>query len=437
MIPKMSERTHPQDDFFKVKLTRFINLKHPLVRLSEVIDWSYFNESFGPLYVSSRGRPGLPTRLMAALTYLKYTYDLSDERLVEDFIRDPYIQYFCGYEFFQHQFPCDASSLTRWRKRVGEAGCEKLLSATLQVGHELGLLKARDCQRVIVDTTVQEKAIAFPTDAKLVYTARAKLVECAQAHGIPLRQSYARVDKALLAKQARYAHARQYRRARRALKKLKTHLGRVIRDIERKCPQPDERLQEILMLSKRVHKQRTQTKNKLYSLHEPQVACIAKGKRHKPYEFGSKVSITTTAKKNWVLGTQSWLGNPFDGSTLKGAIEQTEAITGVQVTEAFVDKGYRGKKHHPEHVHVYISGRKRLRPVWMKLLKRRSAIEPIIGHMKHDHRMLRNRLKGMIGDQMNPILAGCGFNLRKILNAIFLFLIYRFRIRSFLPIFDH
>ena len=415
MKPKASENSHPQLHLFKTRLVDFLNLRHPLVKLSGEMAWSYFDTEFG-LQFNDRGRPALPTRLMVGLTYLKHTYDLSDEALVGGFLENAYWQYFCGFEYFQHEFPCDASSMTRFRKRLGEDGCRKLLSETLRLAHGQKLLKTSHLEEVVADTTVQEKNITHPTDGKLLHRARVRLVKLAKARGIELRQSYERVGKFLSFKQSKYAHAKQFKRSRKAVKKLKVYLGRVYRDIERKHPQPDEKLQGMMILSKRLLFQKKDSKHKIYSLHEPHVDCISKGKSHKPYEFGCKTSIISTAVSPWVIGVKSFHGNPYDGATLKEAIRDTEHNTGITIQKIFVDKGYRGVKHWPEDKQVLVSGRKNLKKRLKRLLKRRSAIEPIIGHLKQDHRLSRNLLKGMLGDHLNAILAGTAFNFKKLIR---------------------
>jgi IS5 family transposase len=417
MKPRQSENQDSQAQLFKIPLKSFLNPSHPLVVLSHGIAWQYFDQEFGESF-SDRGRPGLPTRLMAALTYLKHTYNLSDERLVEEFLENAYWQYFCGFEYFQHEFPCDSSSLTRWRKRLGEEGCQKLLNETLRLAYSARILPVKHLQEVIVDTTVQEKNITHPTDAKLLHRMRVQLVNAAKERKIKLRQSYERVSKLLLLKQSKYAHAKQYKRAQAATKKLRTLLGRVLRDILRQSSNRDEKLKALLSLASRLYWQKKSDSPKLYSLHEPAVDCISKGKSHKPYEFGCKTSIVTTARLNWVIGVQSFHGNPFDGHTLKEAIQDVEQNTGVTIQNIFADKGYRGSKHWPEGKTVLLSGRRRLKPTLKKLLKRRSAIEPVIGHMKQDHRLSRNLLKGILGDHINGILAGTAFNFRKILRFL-------------------
>lgn len=421
MKSQISEQNNPQSRLFGIRLEDFLNKKHPLFILSSKIDWDYFHEEFG-LKFNDRGRPALPTRLVVALTYLKYTYNLSDESLVAGFLENAYWQYFCGFEYFQHEFPCDSSSLTRWRKRLGEEGCRKLLSETLRMGYEMKVLKAKDLESVVVDTTVQEKNIAHPTDAKLLNKAREKLVKMAKERNLNLRQSYQRVGKSLVHQYSRYVHARQFNRAKKPLKKLKTYLGRVYREIKRNCHELDDQLKEMMILALRVMRQ--DKGNKVYSLHEPQVDCISKGKLRKPYEFGCKTSIVTTNKSCFVIGVKTFHGNPYDGATLQKVITDAEQTTGASIKRIFVDKGYRGKKYHPKDKMTLISGRKNLLKPLQKMLKRRSSIEPVIGHIKHDHRMERNLLKGMMGDHVNAILAGTAFNFRKLIRFLIAFFIH-------------
>lgn len=422
MKPKLSENALSQGKLGQIRLADFLNNEHPLFRLADQIDWEKFCTEFGILFSDTKGRRALPTRLMVGLSYLKHMFNVSDEAAVDRFISDVYWQYFCGFEYFQHEYPCDPTSLTRWRKRIGEKGAEKLLQESLSLANKLSLLKVKDCEKVIVDTTVQEKNITYPTDAKLLNKVREKLVNLALMEGVSLRQNYNRKFKEFLRKASSYAHARQFNRLNSTLNKMKRRLGCIMRDIERKCPSPSKALQDMISMAFKIKWQEKKSKNKIYSIHEPHVECISKGKARNPYEFGNKVSITTSVKNNWVLGVKSFFGNPFDGSTLKDAIKHTESITGIKVKEIYVDKGYRGKDHHPENAMTLISGRRNLKPALQKNLKRRSSIEPTIGHMKADHRMQRNFLKGKLGDEMNPVLSGAAKNMRKILRSFFLFI---------------
>jgi len=418
MHPKTQSRL--QDELFRSRLEQIIDLKHPLCQLANTVNWSYFEQEFGPLYVEKRGRPGKPIRLMVALHYLKHTFDESDESVVERFLENPYWQYFAGFEYFQHSFPLDPSSLVKWRKRIGSEGMEKIFSQTLKMAQHSGLLKRSHLNKVNIDTTVQEKAIAFPTDARLYYKMREQLVREAKVRGIDLRQSYKRLGKAALVKQSRYGHAKQFRRAKRETKRLRTYLGCVSRDIRRKADSIDPGLEDLLQLSERLQLQMKESKNKLYSIHEPHVECISKGKAHKRYEFGCKVSVATTSRDNWVVGIQALHGNPYDGHTLPIVMEQIQEGTGWVPKEAYCDRGYRGHGHTGEttiHIVGTSKGRKKLTRAERKWRRRRSAVEPKISHIKYDNRMDRNYLKGREGDKINALLAGSGANLRKLLVA--------------------
>jgi IS5 family transposase len=413
-------------DLFRLRLDQFIDMKHELVILADKIDWSAFEEKFGSYYVDKKGRPGSPTRLMVGLHYLKYAFEESDESVVYRFVENPYWQYFCGHEYFQTLPPVDPSSLTRFRKRIGSAGVEHFLQELLRTAKRVGALKESHLNKVNVDTTVQEKAISFPTDARLYFKMRDLLVKAAEARGIELRQNYRRLAKRALSRQSGYSRARQMRRAGRMTRKLKTYLGCVHRDIVRKAGTVDPELMDLLKKSSRLQQQTRDSKNKLYSIHAPEVECISKGKAHKRYEFGCKVSLATSSRDNWILGIQSHQGNPYDGHTLGAALEQVERLTDWSVKEAYVDLGYRGHNYRGEakvHIVNFRSMAKKTRSV-KRWLKRRSAIEPVIGHVKSEHGMARNRLKGTEGDKINALLSGCGFNMRKLLAVFFLPIIY-------------
>ena len=289
MRPK-ERRDTGQTDLLRSRLDAIIDTNHALVKLARTVDWTFLEQRFGAVYEDTPGRPPLPTRLMAGLAILKHTYDLSDEVLCERWLENPYYQFFCGEEFFQHRLVFDRSSLTRWRQRMGEDKLQALLQESLSVATKTEAIKPKDLNRVIVDTTVQPKNVMFPTDARLLNRAREILVRLAQNHGVKLRQSYARVGKFALIQHQRYAHAKQFKRANRALKKLRTYLGRVIRDIARKI-EGNSVLQDVvfgpvLALTRRVRDQMQRQRGaKVYSLHAPEVECIGKGKAHRPYEL--------------------------------------------------------------------------------------------------------------------------------------------------------
>jgi len=419
MQPK-SKKDDKRMDLFRERLDNLLNRNHELFRLAHLIDWDSFEREFGEYYSPSKGRPGVPIRLMVGLSYLGHAYGLSDEAVISKWVENPYWQYFCGETYFQHQLPIDFSTMSRWRKRIGEEGCEKILAATLQTGLKVKAVKESSLKRINVDTTVQPKAVRYPTDSRSYNRCRERLVRLAKEHDIPLRQSYSRVGPRALRKAASYAHARQFKRAKKEIRRTKTYLSCVYRDILRKIiDDPDlvAEFHEELELTEQMLDQRKGDKNKLYSIHAPEVECIAKGKVHKKYEFGVKVSVATTSRDNFVIGMQALPGNPFDGHTLSGALAQVERITKIIPERCFVDRGYRG--HGVESSTVFISGQRRgVTPTIKKELRRRSAVEPIIGHMKEDGKLGRNWLKGSIGDKINALLCGAGHNIRIILRKL-------------------
>jgi len=361
---------------------------------------------------------------VAGLFILKHMHNLSDEVLCACWLENPYYQFFCGELSFCHKLPFDRSSLTHWRQRLGEEQLIALIQESLSVAHKTGALATGDLERVVVDTTVQPKAIAHPTDARLCHRALEKLIDLARRHQVPLRQSYRRLAKRAAIMVGRYTHAHQFKRARRALKFLRTRLGRVIRDIRRKIAGNaalEERFADLLALALRVrfqdHRQRGP---KVYALHAPEVECIGKGKAQAPYEFGCKVSVTTPATKprggQFVLHTKALHGNPFDGHTLGPVLAEMTRLLGVEPRRIHVDKGYRGHNH-PHKFRVWISGQaRRVTAAIRREMKRRAAVEPVIGHMKAGHRMDRNYLKGREGDRINAVLAAAGYNFSLLLR---------------------
>jgi transposase, IS5 family len=433
MKPRERRETGERD-LFRSRLDQIIDLRHPLVRLGRETDWAFLERTFGEAYRDGPGQPPLPTRLMAGLMILKYTHNLSDEALCERWVENPYYQYFCGEEFFQHELVLDRSSLSNWRKRMGEERVKALLQESLSIAVKTEAVKPAQLNEVIIDTTVQPKNVMFPTDARLLNRAREILVRLAKAHGVELRQSYARVGKFALIKHQRYAHAKQFKRANRSLKKLRTYLGRIIRDIARKI-EGNAWLEEmvfgpILALTRRVRDQKARQRgSKVYSLHAPEVECIGKGKAHRPYEFGVKVSVATTLAHakggQFVTHAKALPGNPYDGHTLATVIPDMEALVGNTIQRAFVDKGYRGHNAPPDYkFRVFIAGqRRRVTPKIKREMRRRSAVEPVIGHMKAEHRMGRNYLWHRQGDAINAVLAAAGYNFSLLLRWLRLLLL--------------
>ena len=358
-----------------------INLDHPLVKLADLIDWSVFEKEWSGFFPSKTGRPATPPRLIAGLLYLQHTFAYSDEELIWTWVENVYWQHFCGMVYFQHEPPIDPSSMTRWRKRIGEAGVEQMLVGTIEAALKGKVVKRKSLEKVIVDTMVMEKAVAYPTDSRLLERGRQHLVKLAKTLDIPLRQNYNREAPRLAIKVGRYAHAKQYKRMKAALKSLRTLVGRVWRDIDRKLDKQDEqavaKAKSILEMVKRLLTQKQNDKNKLYSLHAPEVECIGKGKARHPFEFGVKVTVATTHKEGLVVGMRSMPTNPYDGHTLDEAIEQVCNLTDRQPKSIFVDKGYQGAKL--EGITIWRSGQKRgVTPTIRKAINRRSAIEPVI-----------------------------------------------------------
>ncbi len=417
----MKPKPQPRDAFelFQSHFDQLLDPGHELILLANKIDWSNLEAAFVDTYCLDNGAPAKAVRLMVGLHYLKYTFDESDESVVARWVENPYWQYFCGYTHMQHECPIHPTSMTKWRNRVGAERLESLLTETIALAVREKHLPKSDLERITVDTTVQEKNITHPTDSKLLYKAIVKLAEAAKSRSIELRQSYVRVGKKAAVMAGRYAHAKQFKRMQRRLRKLRTYVGRLIRDIRRKTTDMDEDLATLLDRANRIRTQQPRDKNKLYSLHEPDVQCISKGKAHKRYEFGQKVAVATTNRSNWIVASALMEGNPYDGHTLSDTLTTVERVTGVAVADAYVDKGYRGHGYTGgAAVHIAGQRKKNTTRAERKRRRRRSAIEPKIGHLKSDHRMGRCFLARLCGDAINAVLAAAGSNLRKLLGLL-------------------
>ncbi len=445
------------DDFFRSRIDQMIDLRHPLEVLSSRMPWQELEARVAHLFVrkahtgvampdldlfgekpqrqssrSNAGRPRVPLRIMISLLYLKHAFNESDEGVVERWGETPTWQFFAGQAYFEHRRPCDATTLVKFRKLLGEEGVEELLAQTINVAVDLKLIKPQELSRVIVDSTVQEKAIAHPTDSRLLETARIKLVDAAKAVGISLKQTFAKEGTQLSRQAGRYAHARQFKRMRRAIKRQRTIVGRLAREVDRKANVLGQAvrsaLEEVLGKAQRIATQSAQRKSvkgqpKLYAWHAPEVDCIGKGKARRPYEFGVKVGIASTFKGNLIVGARAFHSNPYDGHTLNEQLEQATILMQDCVPQApstvFVDLGYRGVEADNPQVRVVHRGKPtRLTALERKQLKRRQAIEPIIGHLKADHRMDRCHLKGENGDKLHAVLCAAGYNIKWLLRMI-------------------
>lgn len=418
MKPKIPDLS--QGKLFEVELRTLIRADHDLVKLSDRIDWQRFESRFGGLYCPDNGRPGISTRLLAGLTYLKYMTDSSDQELLAAWVENPYWQYFCGERYFQKTAPCDRSMMSRWRKRLGEKGAEEFFNESLSVAFGSGVLKRSFLKELYVDTTVQEKNIAYPSEANLLNRARAKLVKLCEKHGINLRQKYTRVGKWLQIKAHRFAQASQWNRMRRVIKKLRTILGRILRELSRVVTPED--LQAyfggILEIATKLY-HAPDTKEKVLSLHEPHVEAIAKGKIHKKFEFGNKVSVVRTRRGGIILGCTALHGNPYDGHTLRAALAEVEKRFGALIkAKVGVDLGYRGHKISKVERHTVFHPRLKLSPSNRRFIRARSSVEASISYLKRCFRLGKNYLQGKLGDIINALFAGAALNLTKVARAL-------------------
>jgi len=428
---KKTEKQSQISMFFSLKDT--LDQKHPLFILAEKINWQQFEEAFTPLYCQDNGRPGLPIRLMTGLLILKHLRNISDESVVEQYSENVYYQYLCGQSEFTARRACEASELVHFRNRIGEQGVELILQESIRINDQ-----DRFDPDVSIDTTVQEKNITYPTDNKLHRKIITKCKAIAEKEDIALRQSYIRTLKKLAVDQRFRNHPKNHKKARKADRKVKTIAGRLVRELERNL-EPGSQYQSDLELFKRVLAQKKEDKHKVYSIHEPEVECISKGKESKKYEFGNKVSIITTQTTGVIVGAMSFR-NPYDGHTLPSVIEQAERLLGrASIKTATVDRGYRGvsKILVPMGNEVIIQSPKpfnnktQTKYKQNKLKKqfgRRAAIEPIIGHLKSDHRMRRNYYKGITGDSINVMLSAAAFNFKRMMrkwSSYFWLYIYR------------
>ena len=404
----------PQLDLFH-GLADQLDQKHPLYQLANKINWSFFEDAFKKHYSEKMGKPAKPIRLMVSLLILKYVRNISDENLVEQWSENIYFQYFSGEQHFQANIPCVPTELVAFRQRIGEPGVELILQESIRVNeppedNNTGVV-------VSVDTTVQEKNITYPTDDKLYKKIIKKCWAIADKEAIDLRQSYTRVVKHLSNLQRFKGTRHGARAARKANKKIQIIAGRLVREIARKLPLASlGKHLPALKLYQRVLSQKRGDSDKIYSLHEPNVKCYAKGKEHKKFEFGSKASILIDQHTGIIMGAINFTQTLHDSKTLPEVLEQYERLTGKQPKEVFADRGYKGIKHYKDAVICVPKPDKSISKKQRKSHSKRAAIEPVIGHLKQDYRLCRNYLKGILGDNMNVILAAAAMNFKRRIN---------------------
>jgi IS5 family transposase len=410
-----------QQNLFQTRLTDLINLGHPLVKLADEVAWDKMELEFQNLY-SDQGRPSIPIRKIAGLLMIKEMFKESDESVVERWIENPYWQYFTGEYFFQNKQPFDPSEFVHFRKRLKEKGLEFILSQTVALHPE-----AKNEKEVQIDTTVMEKNITFPTDAKLAKKVIDNCTKIAEKEGVKQRQTYKRVAKQHLRDAYFGHHPKRKKKAIMARKKLRTIGKRVVRELERKLPEEILKQYETEFSNyKKVLTQERNSKDKIYSLHEPQTACIAKGKAHKAYEFGTKVAVTRGRKTGIITSIKRFSGNPHDSKTLEESLAQSqrvrEQIGGTRPTIASTDRGFRGIAQ-VENTQIEIPKNTKEKSrykqdVARKRFRARAAIEPTISHLKRNHALGLNFLKGVAGDINNALLSGIGYNLKMRFNQI-------------------
>lgn len=406
-----------QKDLFSPLLSDFIDLRHELVLLAGRIDWKHFETTFSPLY-SRTGQPAMPIRLMVGCLLLKRLYNLGDETLANAWVMNPYMQYFCGQAHFQHQFPCDPSDFVHFRKRIGEAGIELLFQ------HSVSLHGPQTGKMQVSDTTVQENNVTYPTDSKLAKKVIDKCNGLAEQYALPQRQRYTRRAKELLRATYNFNHPKRKKKAQAAARKLKTIAGRLLRELARGLGADAlARHATELDLYQQVLSQTKLTKNKIYSLHKPFTACIAKGKAHKQYEFGNKVGLVMNPKTRVITAIDAFTGNPHDSNTIEPLLAQMQRLQGVLPQEIVYDRGGRGKA---EIMGVKISTPSKplkkdtayAKQKKRKKFRSRAGIEPVIGHLKTDFRMAQNYLMGNKSPKINAMLAATGWNLKKYMEKL-------------------
>ena len=421
-----------QERLFGEKLSIQLNRKNKLYKLRDLVNWSELEALALPrVEIKQFGRNKKDHRVMLGLSMLQAMYNGSDSFTEEELKENIYWQYFCGYEYMQQDIDVSEATIRRFRNALGEEGYKEILKELLRIGLKVGALKKKDLESAIIDTTVQIKNIKHPHDVHLMETARAKVVDLCKRLGISLNETYAKSFKYKTIKLWKYKEDSKARQRRKIMISLKVRLGRLIRICRRGIEESKLELSAedsaILTRVKNIHAQSVLKKKDkdiykkehkiVYSFHAPEVECIGKGKMNKPYEFGNKVGIAVSGRGNFILGVKSFHGNPYDGHTLDQTVSELRKLS-PETSKIFVDLGYTGHNFKEKGKVFTAKTKKALSTDDKKMQKRRSAIEPIIGHLKNFGRMGRNYLKGIIGDIINPLISAVGLNLRRITNIL-------------------
>lgn len=411
-------KTSPNNSGLFSDLADMLNQSHPLYKLANKIDWQKFEVAFSPLYCSNNGRPGKPIRLMCGLLILKHLRNISDETVVEQWSENAYYQYFCGMKEFTPTYPCNSTELVHFRKRIGEKGIELIFQESIRVNQEED--NDDHHKTAFIDSTVQEKNITHPTDSKLHKKIVKKVLKIVDELGLPIRQRYTFVLKEIYRDQRFRIHSKNRKKAIKADKKLRTIAGRLVRELKRNIGE-NGKYKEVIEIFEKILTQNRNSKHKIYSIHEPEVQCLSKGKENKKYEFGNKVSIIRS-KTGLILGALSFR-NEYDGHTIERSLLQTEHLTGKKIKILAGDRGYRGiKEINGTEIKIpdtpKVTDSKYQRKKKHQLFCKRAGIEPTIGHLKSDYRLNRNFYKGVVGDAINVLLAAAAYNFKRAMRAL-------------------
>jgi IS5 family transposase len=418
--------TEQQQVLWSPPLETMLNPDHQLVKLAKRLPWERLEAEFAGLYAAD-GRPSIPIRVMVSLIMLQRMFDVSDEAAVKQWVQNPYWQHLSGMTSFQWEVPCDPTELVKFRKRIGREGAEKILHWTIECHQADGTVQA---QVVVIDSTVQEKNVMVPRDHKLYRRIAERLLALAASEAVRLRRTYRRTIRKLVMRLRTSNFPRARAQARKAERRMRSIARTLLRDMRRKLP-PD-RLElhgDTFGTMEQILTQKRGGPDHVYSLHEPQTYCIGKGKDKTKYEFGTKVTVAIDPHSGVLLAAMNHECNVYDGHVTAEVRDQITDLTGTTPHTIIGDHGYRGTDEIaaladdgtaviiPPMLRKAAKGSPQRRYL-TRLMRLRARIEPVIGHLKSDHRLCRNFLWGSLGDEMNVLLAAAAWNLRKLLRFL-------------------